>query len=150
VISDVESLDSASLRERVKALELELAETKTRADELVAERDRLREGYRHLELQLELQRRRLFIAKAERVDTADLQLEFAETLSKLNAIAGVLSPSGRPEDFVPDEDVRDRAACRRSPTRIRRRARDCGTCLRGRTGSHRDSRCPSCSGPCNW
>lgn len=103
MISDVESLDSATLRERVKVLERELAESKTRVDELAAERDRLREGYRHLELQLELQRRRLFIAKAERVDTADLQLEFAETLAKLNAIAGELSPTGRPEDFVPGE-----------------------------------------------
>jgi len=77
----------ARLRDRVAALEAELAATKLRADELMAERDRLREAYRHLELQLELQRRRLFVAKAERIDTKQLELEFAATLAKLNKIA---------------------------------------------------------------
>jgi hypothetical protein len=77
----------ARLRDRVATLEAELAATKLRADELMAERDRLREAYRHLELQLELQRRRLFVAKAERIDTKQLELEFAATLAKLNKIA---------------------------------------------------------------
>jgi transposase len=52
----------------------------------------LRDAYRHLELQVELQRRRLFVAKAERIDTAQLELEFAATLAKLNEIAGQLPP----------------------------------------------------------
>lgn len=77
----------ARLRDRVAALEAELAAAKLRADELMAERDRLREAYRHLELQLELQRRRLFVAKAERIDTKQLELEFAATLAKLNKLA---------------------------------------------------------------
>lgn len=91
MIGDASLLDGESqLRDRVAALEAELAATKTRADELVAERDRLREAYRHLELQVELQRRRLFVAKAERIDTDQLELEFAATLARLNEIAGQL------------------------------------------------------------
>ena len=85
----------ARLRDRVAALEAELAATKLRADALMAERDRLREAYRHLELQLELQRRRLFVAKAERIDTKQLELEFAATLAKLNKLAEQL-----PEDVL--------------------------------------------------
>ncbi len=46
------------------------------------ERDRLREAYEELKVQVELAHRRVVIAKAERVDTAQLQLElrFAATL----------------------------------------------------------------------
>jgi hypothetical protein len=51
------SVDSeARLRDCVAILEAELAATKSRADELPAERDRLREAYCQLEL-------RLFVAK---------------------------------------------------------------------------------------
>jgi len=48
------------------------------------ERDKLREAFR--ELQLELLRRRIFAAKAERIDTAQLQLEFAEKRKALEAL----------------------------------------------------------------
>lgn len=51
-----------------------------------AERDRLREAYEALTREVELARRRLVIAKAERVDTAQLELEFAATLAKLDAL----------------------------------------------------------------
>jgi transposase len=51
-----------------------------------AERDRLREAYEALTREVELARRRLVVAKAERVDTAQLELEFAATLAKLDAL----------------------------------------------------------------
>lgn len=51
-----------------------------------AERDRLREAYDALTREVELARRRLVVAKAERVDTAQLELEFAATLAKLDAL----------------------------------------------------------------
>lgn len=51
-----------------------------------AERDRLREAYDALVREVELARRRLIVAKAERVDTAQLELEFATTLAKLDAL----------------------------------------------------------------
>ena len=106
-------LDSeALLRDRVARLEVELAATRLRADELLAERDRLREAYRHLELQVELQRRRLFIAKAERIDTEQLELEFAATLAKLNEIAGQLPASVLEALGSPDGNKKPK----RSPT----------------------------------
>ena len=52
-----------------------------------AERDRLREAYDALTREVELARRRLVVAKAERVDTAQLELEFAATLAKLDALS---------------------------------------------------------------
>jgi transposase len=114
VIGDAKSLDSeALLRDRVATLEAELAATRLRADELLAERDRLREAYRHLELQVELQRRRLFVAKAERIDTEQLELEFAATLAKLNEIAGKLPASVLEELGSPDGNKKKP---KRSPT----------------------------------
>jgi transposase len=95
-----------ALLERVAELERALALERTareaersRADEAVAERDRLREAYRHLQLEVELQRRRLVIAKAERVDTTQLQLEFAATLAALDALGQQLAP----KDEAPPE-----------------------------------------------
>jgi transposase len=92
VLDDAAALDRDALRDRVLALEAALAAAERRADEAASERDRLREAYRHLQLELELQRRRLFIAKAERVDTRQLDLEFAATLAKLDELAGLLTP----------------------------------------------------------
>ncbi len=65
------------------------------AQELVAkltqERDLLKASHERLRLELELLRRRIFVAKAERVDTAQLELEFAEKLAALDLLGG-----GRP------------------------------------------------------
>jgi len=52
-----------------------------------AERDRLRDAYDALTREVELARRRLIVAKAERVDTAQLELEFATTLARLDALS---------------------------------------------------------------
>lgn len=57
-----------------------------------AERDRLREAYEALKIQVELAHRRLVIAKAERVDTTQLELEFAATLAELDKLAGLVAP----------------------------------------------------------
>jgi hypothetical protein len=57
-----------------------------------AERDRLREAYEALKIQVELAHRRLVIAKAERVDTTQLELEFAATLAELDKLAGLVEP----------------------------------------------------------
>jgi transposase len=94
VLDEVPPTESHTLRDRVAQLEAALAAT-------TAERDRLREAYRHLQLEVELMRRRLVVAKAERVDTAALQLEFAGMLAKLDVIGGLLSPSGDDEPKRP-------------------------------------------------
>lgn len=52
-------------------------------DRLVSERDQLREAYELLKQQVELAHRRLVIAKAERIDTTQLELEFATQLAAL-------------------------------------------------------------------
>ena len=54
---------------------------------VTAERDKLRHAYEQLKGQLELLRRRIFLAKAERIDTQQLEIEFAETKAKLDLLA---------------------------------------------------------------
>ena len=72
-------------RERVARLTAE-------RDQLQTERDQLRASHERLRLELELIKRRMFIAKAERVDTAQLELEFAQKLAELDRLAGIVVP----------------------------------------------------------
>jgi len=64
-----------------------LAATSDRLAGVVSERDNLRRAYRQLMEQFELLRRRIFIAKAERLDASQLELEFEKTKQKLDALA---------------------------------------------------------------
>ncbi|MBA2685790.1 MAG: IS66 family transposase [Actinobacteria bacterium] len=100
----VVELETALARERIRADEAQQRadEAHQRADEAIAERDRLREGFHQLQLEVELARRRLVVAKAERVDTLQLQLEFAAKLRELDELAG-LQPGPMPD---PDVDNR--------------------------------------------
>jgi transposase len=83
-------LDRQQLVARVAELEAALAK-------VTAERDRLRRAYEQLKEQLELLRRRIYFAKAERIDVTQLEMEFAETKAKLNALATQLGdPIGTP------------------------------------------------------
>jgi transposase len=67
-----------------------LAEREARIVELVRERDELRAAYDRLWLDVELMRRRIFIAKAERADTTQLELEFKDKLAELDKLAGTI------------------------------------------------------------
>ena len=58
--------EEGALRRRVAELEASLAQ-------VTADRDKLRRADEQLKEQLELVRRRIFIAKAERVDTRELE-----------------------------------------------------------------------------
>jgi transposase len=89
VIDDANPMTSAGLAARVTELEVALAAERRRADQASAERDRLREAYRLLQLEVEVARRRLAIAKAERIDTTQLELEFARQLRELDRLAGL-------------------------------------------------------------
>ena len=89
MIDNARESTSEALVTRVAELEIALAQERRRADEASAERDRLREGFHHLQLEVELLRRRLVVAKAERVDTTQLQLEFATKLRELDRLAGL-------------------------------------------------------------
>ncbi len=57
---------------RVAELEVALASTTTELKAVRAERDKLRRAYEQLKAHLELLRRRIFVAKAERIDTSRL------------------------------------------------------------------------------
>jgi transposase len=87
----------AQSSERVHALEAlvarmqrELTATSDQLAGVISERDNLRRAYRQLMEQFELLRRRIFLAKAERVDATQLELEFASTKQKLDALAAKL------------------------------------------------------------
>ena len=85
----------AALEAEQAALEAEQAALEAERELRAAaetERDRLREAYEELKVQVELARRRLVIAKAERVDTTQLELEFAAVLAELDQLAGLAEP----------------------------------------------------------
>src|SRR5690242_11616350 len=85
-----------------------LAATEDRLAKVTAERDLLRASHERLRLELELLRRRIFVAKAERVDTAQLEMEFAEKLAALDRLGG-----GPPPANVADESERRKPTGRR-------------------------------------
>jgi hypothetical protein len=97
----VAELEAALTSERSRA-EAALAAERARADEAIAERDRLRDAYRHLQLEVELTRRRLVVAKAERIDTQQLELEFAAKLRELDLLAGRMPGADDPATEDPD------------------------------------------------
>ena len=83
---------------RIAELQSALTTERARADQLERERDLLRASLERLRLELKLMKLRMFVAKSERVDTTQLELEFREKLRVVEEIAGTL---GMPED---DED----------------------------------------------
>ncbi len=106
-----------ALRKRVAELEVALAAA-------VAERDKLRRAYEQVKGELELARRRIFLAKAERIDTRQLELEFAEMKAVLDKLALDL---GDPSLADLDEDAVDDGADGRSPRLKRKGRRDLRT-----------------------
>ena len=102
----------AALRRRVLELEASLtaatealmttaatlSSTSAELQSVRAERDKLRRAYELLKGQLELLRRRIFLAQAERIDTSQLELEFAETKAKLAKMATELGDGANAPD----------------------------------------------------
>ena len=68
---------------------------------LIHERDQLRASHERLRLELEMLKRRIFVAKAERIDTAQLEMEFAEKLRQLDALTAA-EPNGNDEPQAED------------------------------------------------
>lgn len=85
----------------------------------------LESSHERLRLELELLKRRLFVAKAERVDTIQLEMEFAETLRKLDALGGrppgddgqdiATEPTGPPGDAKPKPSPTGRRDLKKLP-----------------------------------
>ncbi len=93
-------MDAAATTTRITELEAALAATTSAlaaaqesVSKLTAERDLLRASHERLRLELELLKRRIFVAKAERADTAQLELEFAEKLAALDRLGGGPPPA---------------------------------------------------------
>ena len=84
--------------ERIAQLEAALAAERERVVVLEKERDVLRASHERLRLELQLMKHRLFLAKAERVDTKQLELEFAQKLRSLEEIAGTLGLPSRDDE----------------------------------------------------
>lgn len=87
-------VETAATSEQESALRRRIDELEARLEKVTAERDKLRHAYEQLKGHLELIRRRIFVAQAERIDTQQLELEFAETQAKLAAMAKVLAGEG--------------------------------------------------------
>lgn len=97
-------IQTVSSEGRIAELEVALAAERVRADaqqsradvqqsraaELERERDVLKKSHERLRLELELLRKRMFVAKAERVDTTQLALEFATKLKVVEELADTL------------------------------------------------------------
>jgi hypothetical protein len=93
---------NATPEERIAALEAALAASQELVSKLTTERDQLRASHERLRLELELLRRRIFVAKAERVDSTQLELEFAKKLAELDRLGGVPEPApGSGDDGKP-------------------------------------------------
>ena len=105
-------------------LEVALAASQELVSKLTAERDHLRASHERLRLELELLRRRIFVAKAERVDTAQLELEFAKALAELDRLGGVLEPEPAPASGQGDNDGKPAPKEPKSKPTGRRNLRD--------------------------
>jgi transposase len=92
-----------------------LSKTSAALATVTAERDKLRHAYERLKGQLELLRRRIFLAKAERIDTRQLELEFAETKAKLDKLAKELDTGDAPEGTSDNDDDNGRPSRTKKP-----------------------------------
>jgi chromosome segregation ATPase len=88
----VQQDEAAELRARVATLESALNTEGARADAAVADRERLRAAYQQLQIELELLRRRIFVAKSEQQNSAQLELDFAVLKKQLDELHAQLTP----------------------------------------------------------
>jgi transposase len=109
--SRIEELEAELARARaaLSATAEQLSNVSAQLSAVESERDKLRRAYQRLLEQMELLRRRIFVAKAERVDHRQLELEFEKTREQLEALAQKLQdadaetdpqaqPGSRPSD----------------------------------------------------
>jgi transposase len=78
-----------------------LATTQTTLATVTAERDKVRRAYEILKEHYDLLRRRVFGAKAERIDVTQLELELAELKAKLDAMTTQLGEAANDEASSP-------------------------------------------------
>jgi len=117
-----------SVAELQALLAAERAAAEQRIAALERERDTLRASHERLRQELELWKRRLFVAKAERADNEhQLRLEFAEKMRQLDALAGTLGLAKgdeSPPDETPASDGKPRGKRKNNRGTGRRDLRD--------------------------
>jgi transposase len=123
--------DIEATRARILELEAVLATERAalvaerqRAADIEAKHDRLHEAFRQLQFELELLKRRLFHAKAERIDTGQLELEFAAKLAALDTLAGQLQSDEAPAGPAADASTDDASESGPRGSVLVRRERD--------------------------
>jgi len=92
LVARIAALESALAAERAAH-----AASRSQIEKLSEECDHLRASHERLRQDLELLRRRIFIAKAERIDSSQLELEFAQKLAALDELAGKIAQE-HPDD----------------------------------------------------
>src|SRR5262245_17437567 len=100
-IADLEA-QVASQQAALAAHQAALDAERARRADAEAERDQLRDAYQALVREVELARRRLQVAKAERVDTTQLELEFATMLAALDDLAGKVDDKAASDQPTPE------------------------------------------------
>jgi transposase/regulator of replication initiation timing len=95
----------AQLEAALSSTQTALTSTQTTLAQVTAERDKLRRAYEQLKEQLELLRRRIFQAKAERVDVTQLEIEFAQVKKEVDSLAIRMGDAAvqQPEDGDPPD-----------------------------------------------
>ena len=88
----------AEAEARALQAEANATDLKARLDQAEQDKQALRSAYDRLKIELDLLKRKLFVAKAERIDTKQLELEFQQKLAELDAIAGTLGMPAQPDE----------------------------------------------------
>jgi len=91
--------EHAALEAERAALEAERTALLAKLDAAQAEREQLNQAYVATKFELALLKKRLFIAKAERVDVSQLEMEFAAKLAELDALSKRMEPL--PPELMP-------------------------------------------------
>ncbi len=118
---------SPTTNDRIAELEAQLVAARAAHEEalaaerrklatLVAERDQLRVAYQELQHELALMRRRLFAAKAERLDTAQLELELGQKLAALDELNRELGWPTAPDEDADGDSAKPKSGGKRKPT----------------------------------
>jgi transposase len=103
-----------ALLARIAQLEAERAAKQALVEKLQKDVEILRASHERLRQELEMLRRRIFVAKAERIDSKQLELEFATKLAALDELSGQI-PGGPPapgadaEGSVPEGQTKRRS-----------------------------------------
>jgi transposase len=97
-----------------KALAARVAELEAQLAQVTRERDTLRASYDRLRLDIELLQRRIILGRAERIDTQQLELEFATKLEALDKLSAKLDADEHEPPAHPAAPTRKKPSGRRN------------------------------------